>query len=97
MSQVCDKLSALIQNCDFGTRKNYFNKYFAQAKPRFCVSAPVFAKTFAFAGKVNAARVVRCALKGRDAEENSDCAEQCEDNGVFLKSRKFVLSAQNKF
>ncbi|HIY96870.1 MAG TPA: hypothetical protein H9729_04210, partial [Candidatus Borkfalkia excrementigallinarum] len=24
MSQVCDKLSALIQNCDFGTRKRLF-------------------------------------------------------------------------
>ena len=43
----------------------------AQAKPRFCVSAPLFANTFAFAGKVNAARIVWCALKGRAAEENS--------------------------
>ena len=35
--------------------------------------------------------------KRRAAEENSDCPERSEGNGVFIKSRKFVLSAQNKF
>ena len=50
-----------------------------------------FAKTFAYAGKVNAARVLWCALKGRAAEENSDCTEQSEDNGVVLKITTFCF------
>ena len=65
----------------------------AQAKPRFCVSAPLFANTFAFAGKVNAARVKWCALKRRAAEENSDCTEQSEANGVFLKITKICFNS----
>ena len=44
----------------------------------------------AFAGKVNAARVIWRALKKRAAEENSDCTEHSEGNGVILKSRLFV-------
>ena len=63
--------------------KNNIN-HLRQQKRRFCDSAPLFAKTFAFAGKVNAARVIWCALKGRAAEENSDCTEQSEGNGVCL-------------
>ena len=53
------------------------NHVFAIAHPHLRESA--------FAGKVNAARVIWCALKGRAAEENSDCSEQSEDNGVCLK------------
>ncbi len=49
----------------------------AQAKPRFCVSAPLFANTFAFAGKVNAARILWRALKKRAAKENSDGQRLC--------------------
>ena len=30
-----------------------------------------------------------CALKASRGEENSDCAECSEDNGVFLKLTKF--------
>ena len=53
----------------------FYNNYLRDQKPRLLVSAPVFANTFAFAGKVNAARVKWCALKRRAAEENSDCTE----------------------
>ena len=47
----------------------------AQAKRRFCVSAPLFAKTFAYAGKVNAARV------------NTVCPEKARRRGKLRLSR----------
>ncbi len=56
-----------------------------------CVSAPLFANTFAFAGKVNAARVVWCALERRAAEENSDGqAALPRAVGFSYKSRRFA-------
>ena len=71
----------------------FYNNYLRDQKPRLLVSAPVFANTFAFAGKVNAARVKWCALKRRAAEENSDCTEQSEANGVFLKITKICFNS----
>ena len=54
-------------------------------------SAPLFANTFAFAGKVNAARVVWCALERRAAEENSDGqAALPRAVGFSYKSRRFA-------
>ena len=71
----------------------FYNNYLRDQKPRLLRRAPVFANTFAYAGKVNAARVKRCALKERAAEENSDCTEQSEDNGVFLKITKICFNS----
>ncbi|HIY96992.1 MAG TPA: hypothetical protein H9729_04825, partial [Candidatus Borkfalkia excrementigallinarum] len=59
-------------------------------------SAHPYLRESAFAGKVNAVRVVWCALKRRAAEENSDCTERSEGNGVCLKVTTicFVSSKQ---
>ena len=71
----------------------FVSEILAKGKTAFLRQRPQFANTFAFAGKVNAARIVWCALKGRAAEENSDCTEQSEDNGVFLKITKICFNS----
>ena len=52
----------------------------------------------AHAGKVNAARVLWCAPKGRAAEENAvrRAAKGRRTQGFSSKSRNFLLSAQKK-
>ncbi len=75
-----------------GSRAGFWRtcRTFASAHPNNRILA-------AYAGKVNAVRVKWCALKRRIAEENSDCIEQGEDNGVSLKSYNFAAdsSARN--
>ena len=68
---------ALRKGCSCGILIICVPLIIAQAKPRFCVSATVFANTFAFAGKVNAARILWRALKKRAAKENSDGQRLC--------------------
>ena len=65
------------------------NRAFAPAHPNCRIPATC-------AGKVNAARVVWCALKKRAAEENSDGQRQKPRAvGLFSNSRQIILSAQN--
>ena len=85
--------------CFVSSKQILWTEYsLAQAKPRFCVSAPQFANTFAFAGKVKPRDFVICVrliIARRGKLRRSAAKAACR--GVVLQSRKFVLSAQNKF
>jgi len=68
---VCGNLGALFEKLGSQTRKILLNNYSRKQNDAFAL-AHLHLRASAFAGKVNAARVIWRALKKRAAEENSE-------------------------